>query len=130
MAKSSELFISVPPQMYLESKSSVLMSQAELLQMLKRLQNLRVLSRRKNDLKKNLHTLIGSITKGINLIQKDMPSSTLPKIILKHEKEREKENKKEKAPEVSPKTKKPLSKRDIIEEELKLINAKLKALNS
>jgi len=121
MATSEELFISVYPQVYLESKSADLIGQAELLHTLKRIQNLKVLSRQKNDLKKTLYNLLASISSKINSIQNKMPTSKIPKAISKQEWIE---------PELRTDVKKPSTKKDEIEEELKEIHAKLQELNS
>ncbi len=125
MASAEELFISVSPQFYRQSKSSGLMSQAELLHSLKHLRNLSVLARQKNDLRKNFHKLLSSTLKQINAIQDKMPTPQIPKTILRHEEQLSKSK-------LEPRTevKKTFSKRDEIEEELLLIQAKLKELNS
>lgn len=119
MATSEELFISVSPQTYLENKSSTLMSQAELLHTLKHLQNLKVLSRQKNDLKKTFYKLASSISNQIDSIQKKMPTPEVPEEISNHEVKQEPH-----------KTKKTSSRQDEIEEELRLIHSKLQQLNA
>jgi hypothetical protein len=121
MATSEELFISVNPQLYLKSKSSTLMSQAELLHILKRIQNLKVLSRQKSDLRKTLLGLISSMSLGVNSIQSKIPTIEIPKTIPKKTKP---------IPKEEPKKPKTPTKRDEIEEELILIQAKLRELNS
>ncbi len=121
MATTEELFISVSPQIYRGGKSATLMGQTDLLQTLKHLQNLKVLSRQKNDLKKQLHKLISSAMTQVNTLQSKMPTSQIPKTIQHHE---------ELILKSKPKTRTTFSKRDEIEEELQLIQAKLQELNS
>lgn len=121
MATTEELFISIPLQSYRKNKSAILLSQSELLQTLKHLQNLKVLSRQKNDLKIKLHKLFASIVRRTNSLQKKMPTSVLPKTVSNH---------KIPKPEKELIVKKTFSKRDEIEDELRLIQEKLQILNS
>jgi hypothetical protein len=121
MASTEELFISISPQIYRQNKSSGLMSQVELLHSLKHLQNLKVLSRQKNDLKGKFHKLLSSIIRQVDALQAKMPTPQLPETVQKHEKPRS---------ESVPKVKKISPKRDAIEEELIQIQAKLQALNN
>jgi len=117
MASKEELFVSITPNIYRENKSNILKSQADLLQSLKQLHNLKVLTRQKHDLKKRLNKLISTTTSEIDSIQDKMPTSKIPKTIQKHETQ-----------EIEPKES--FSKRDDIEDELKLIQEKLRQLNS
>jgi len=117
MATKEELYISILPLEYKTTKSNVLMAQASLLQTLKKIQNLKVLSRQKQDLKLRLQKLIASTLTQLDSIQDKIPTPKIPKTIRK-----DKET--ETIIKVVP------SKRDEIEEELKLINEKLRELNS
>ncbi len=117
MATKEELYISVPPRTYRRNKSSALMSQANLLATLKRLHHLKILARRKNDLKVRLHKLLSTILNEIDSIQDSMPTPKVPKAIQKEELEIKK-------------PKETFSKRNDIEDELMLINAKLQELNN
>lgn len=117
MATKEELYISVTQLNYRTIKSDALMAQADLLKILKKLQNLKVLSRQKQDLKKALQKLISSTLSQIDSIQNKIPTPKIPKTIqIKIE------------PKIEPKI--IHSKKDKIEEELKLISEKLKELNS
>lgn len=93
------------------------MSQADLLGTLKRLHNLTVLARQKQDLKKRLHKLFSSVLSDVDSIQDKMPTPKIPKSIQK-----------EKPEEIKIK-KETFAKRDDIEEELKAIQEKLRELN-
>jgi len=117
MASKEELFISISPNEYRQNKSNILMSQADLLQSLKKLNNLRVLARQKHDFKKRLNKLTSSIISEIDSIQDKLPTPRIPKTIQKQETQ-----------EI--KSKQSFSKRDDIKEELKLIQEKLRKLNS
>jgi len=123
MTATEELFISISPGIYRQNKSGILMSEADLLQILKHLQNMKVLSRKKNDLKIQFKKLISSTMSQIKSLQNKMPAPKIPEKIQK--KKVPKQNLGEK-----PKIKKTFSKRDKIENELKLINEKLRELNS
>ncbi len=117
MATREELYISISPESYKLNKSNVLMGQADLLESLKRLYNLRVLARQKHDLKKKLHKLFTAVLSDVASIQNKMPEPKLPKSIQKVEKTKEK-------------AKANSSKYQDIEDELKLISEKLRELNS
>ncbi len=117
MATTEELFISISPEIYKKNKSAILISQSHLLKTLKHLQNMKVLSKQKNDLIIQLYKLFLSLSTQIISIQEKIPTPKIPKKI------------KQKETYLS-KKEKTLSKRDEIEEELKLIQAKLQELNS
>jgi len=123
MATTEELFISIAPQIYRQNKSSVLMSQADILQSLKHLQNISVLSRQKNDLKTKFQKLLTSTIAQVNSIQKKIPTPNIPIKISKQEAPKPKIK-------LAPKPKVVFSKKDKIEEELKLIQNKLQELNA
>ena len=116
MASKQELYVSITPKDYKENKSNILTSQADLLVILKRLHNLKVLARQKNDLKKRLYKLLSSTLSCIGSIQEEMPASKLPKSIQKEKEFAE--------------VKEYSSNQDDIEDELKLIQKKLRELNS
>lgn len=115
-----EIYISIRPDIYREQKSNILHSQASLLQSMKRLQNLRVLSRQKNELKIELKKLLSSITKHTETLKEKMPIPKIPKTLQHHEEK------------TSPaKIKKASTQKNLeIDEELQLINEKLRQLNS
>jgi hypothetical protein len=117
MASKEELFVSFSPNAYKQNKSNILMSQADLLQSLKRLHSLKVLARQKHDLKKRLNKLLFSTISEVDSIQDKMPTPKVPKSVHKEE-------------EVIPKIKGVFSMRSDIDEELELIHEKLKKLNS
>ena len=117
MATKEEIYVSISQDSYRENKSNVLMSKADLLETMKRLHNLKVLARQKQDLKRKLHKILSSTLSDINSIQEKIPTPKIPKTI-----------KKEIVEEI--KTKQSLSKRDGIEDELKSIQEKLRELNS
>lgn len=115
MATKEELYVLISPDVYRVNKSNILTSQADILAILKRLYALKVLARQKQDFKKKLHKLFTSILLDINSIQNKMPTSKIPKTVKTSEKIKAKKNS---------------SKYDDIEEELNLIQEKLRELNS
>ena len=117
MATKEELYISFSPEIYRTDKSNVLMCQSNLLETLKRLHNLKVLSKQREDLKIKLHRLFASVLSEIDSIQNKMPTPKIPKRI-------------QKSNEPKSNSKESFSQRDNIEEELKLIQEKLRELNS
>ena len=123
MASKEELYISIDQGVYRTGKSNLLIAQASTLGSLKRLYNLKVLARQKNDLKRILFRLMKSVNAQVNAIQKRMPTSSVPKTV--HIKESELEVVEEK-----PTRKKPVSRRVGLDLELKAIQEKLAALNA
>lgn len=117
MVTTEELYISLSPESYKINKSNVLICQASLLEILKRLHKLKVLSRQKKDLKISLYKLISSTLSEIDSIQGKMPTPAIPKGVHKSN-------------EPKPKSKEAFSMRDDIEDELRLIQKKLRELNS
>lgn len=117
MVAKEELFVSISPDTYRENKSNILMCQADLLTTLKRLHNLKVLARQKQDLKQRLHKLFTLILSETDSLQNKMPTPKLPKSV-------------EKEKEIEKPTKESFAKREEIEDELKLIQEKLRELNS
>jgi hypothetical protein len=118
MATTHELYISISPRDYRVNKSSVLMSQADLLHTLKRMHNMKVLARQKQDLKKIFHKLLLSTLNELDSIRENMPSPKIPKEMKRD------------APKKSKESKEVLLKRNDIDEELMQIQAKLRELNS
>ena len=115
MATKEELYISFSAESYRENKSNLLKSQADLLGTLKRMHHLKVLSGQKNDLKRKLHKLFASTLSEIESIQEKIPTPKVPKTVQNHE---EQEVKKE-----------TFSKNSDIDDELRIINQKIKELN-
>ena len=117
MASKEELFVSIAPSTYMGNKSNILKNQADLLQSLRRLHNLKVLTRQKNDLKIRLNKLMSLAMLEIDSIQGRMPTPKIPKAIQKYE----------------PQETKPTESfyvRNEIENELKQIQEKLRQLNN
>ena len=116
MALKEELYLSIEPQVYKKNKSNILENQVALLQILKKLHALRILARQKHELKKQLEKLLSTIKTEILTLQNKFPTAELPKTIkpIKEKIKIEQE----------------ISRRDDIEEELKIIQEKLKQLNA
>ena len=132
MASKEEIYLSLNKEDYKNSKSNNLNSQANILKILKHFQNLKILSRQKDDLKKRLHKLSSSLISEIELIQNKMPSSNIPEEIQINIKKKEEPLETPK-PKSKPKrvvVKRDLNKTQDIEDELKEIREKLNSLNS
>ena len=132
MASKEEIYLSLNKEDYKNSKSNILNSQANILKILKHFQNLKILSRQKDDLKKRLHKLSSSLISEIELIQNKMPSSNIPEEIQINIKKKEEPLETPK-PKSKPKrvvVKRDLNKTQDIEDELKEIREKLNSLNS
>lgn len=123
MAKKEgdEVFVSINPYSYRESKSSGLLGQVELLHSLKHIQNLKTLAEERNNLKVELQKLLALTISELNTLQSKMPNPKVPKQLqlVKVKESLDLEEVKEEPQE-----------RDAIEEELLMIRAKLKQLNS
>lgn len=126
MASEEELYISVGVDSYRANKLNVLINQADLLNTLKRLQNLKVLARQKKDLKKHISRHITTLVNNIESIQKAVPTPKVPRVI----KQREKKLEKSEEPGGPEEVQEQFSRRDEIEDELMTIQEKLRELNS
>ncbi|MFH1238217.1 MAG: hypothetical protein ABIH79_03060 [archaeon] len=115
MASKEELYLSIAPDDYRGTKSNILTNQADLLGTLKRLHHLKVLAGQKNDFKKRLYKLLSLTLANIDSIQEEMPTPKIPKSIQKEEPAKLKES---------------FLRRDAIEDELRVIQEKLRQLNS
>jgi len=118
MASKEDLYISIEPTYYKLAKSNLLNSQANLLKILKHFQNLKVLARQKEDLKKRLYKQSDSVISEIRILRDKIPSAKLPKGIEKKEGD---------SKEI---IQEGLTKKDSIEKELMAIQEKLRELNS
>jgi len=120
MASEEELYVSINPNSYKTNKLNILTNQADLLSTLKRLQNLKVLARRKNDIKKKIRRHLTTIKNSMETIQKEIPTPQVPKTVKPKEKELEE-------PEEIQES---FLKRAEIDNELTEIQEKLRELNS
>ena len=120
MATKEELYISIDQSTYIGAKSNILKCQEDMLNSMKHLYNLKVLTRLRNDLKKTLLQLSSSTQSEINEIQDKMPTMSVPKTLGIKEKAEVKEKS----------HKENFSKNWNIEAELKTIQEKLRELNS
>jgi len=117
MVTEEELYVSIPLETYRANKSNILMSRADLLETLKKLHNLKILEKQKWELKRRLYKLFTSVLLEINSIQQKMPTPNIPKIVHLQKK-------------LKTKSMESFPRRDNIEEELKIIQKKLRELNS
>lgn len=133
--KSDEVYLSIGVPTYKHSKSQVLGSQVNLLNSLKRMHNLKVLTRQKHDLKKEFGILLSKFKTQLDEMKESIPKDEIPTIIREKEKkkeERESRAKKEaeKKAENMKKKEKSLSKRESIDSELQRIQEKLRSLGA
>jgi predicted HAD superfamily phosphohydrolase len=112
-----EIYVSVSGEKYRAGKGNILKSQANLLRSLKSLNTVIILSRQRNDLKKNLHQKISSLKKEVLSLEKKLPEVEIPKELRRE-------------PEFTIEPIKDYSKKEKIEEELRLIQRKLEDLNN
>jgi len=118
MANSKEeLYVLLDHDEYRIGKAGILNSQADSLRILKHLHNLKVFSRQKSELKKELLALFEDISWRISSIEGRFPKPKVPKsvrtVVEDHKESKVRD----------------YSKRDNIDEELASINEKLKGLN-
>jgi hypothetical protein len=121
MASEQELYVSVNTESYKYNKSNILKTQVLLLETLKRLHKLRVLSRQKNDLKAKLKKQMTTILSDIKSIQDSTPTPKVPRSIKIHIVENQDERYEERES---------FSKQNSIENELLAIQEKLRELNN
>tara|TARA_Y100000310_G_scaffold261183_1_gene270419 strand:+ start:2018 stop:2371 length:354 start_codon:yes stop_codon:yes gene_type:complete len=81
MASKEEIYVSLNKEDYKLNKYKLISNQEDLLIILKNINNLKVLSRQKNDLKKRLSELISSTLSNLNLLREKTPLPNLPKEI-------------------------------------------------
>ena len=124
MDVDSELYISVEPITYRESKSNLLLSQTHLLKALKRLYAIQSLAKQKVEEKKKLQELLKQISEEITLVEKNLPSPKVPQPAVKPAPIIKKVAKKN--TEVIPKQ---VEQEDSLEKELREIQEKLQKLN-
>jgi predicted HAD superfamily phosphohydrolase len=113
---SEEIYVSIGLENYRASKANILKSQADLLNSLKNLHKLLVLSRQKSDLKKKLQQTVNALKSEVSSFEKRLPIIEIPKEFKREE-------------EIKVDIIKDYSKEEKIDEELRLINEKLEELN-
>lgn len=113
---SEEIYVSVSLEKYRESKANILRGQADLLNSLKNLHKLAVLSRQKSDLKKKLQQIINSLKSEVVSFEKRLPVIEIPKEFKRED-------------EIKVDFMKDYSKSEKIDEELRRINEKIEELN-
>ena len=120
MTSEQGIYISFNPQIYREGKKDVLSSQAIILNNFKHINNLKVFSKQKNDLKKKLYRLLSTTLSELDSIKEKIPVPIIPKEVKK------------KLPKESQKLKeKKLDSRyNSIDDELRQIQEKLRLLNA
>lgn len=79
MSSEEDLYLSFNPSSYLSGKSSGLKAQTEVLKMMKQINHLKILSRKKKDLKDELHREFDQLIKLIYSIEKKFPTPEIPK---------------------------------------------------
>jgi len=119
MGTEESIYISVSNQSYKQNKSNILNSQANLLNILKHIHHLKVLSREKNDLKAKILKSSLSIINDLDSLQEKMPHPKIQK-----SKVRQKDVKGEMPKKVEDKA------TGDIDKELLKIQEKLRELNS
>jgi len=118
MASKEDLYVSIYPGLYRRSKLNVLTGQADLLNVLRHINNLKVLARQKRDLKLALHRNFSTVLSMSESIKEKLPEVKSPKI-----------SKLELPKMIEVKENIDYSKRDEIDEELTKIQEKLRELN-
>ena len=117
MSNKEDLYVFIENEGYRNSRSQILESEADLLRIMKNMQNLQILGRQKADLKSHLHTQFEVLLGELNLMERNLPKTPPMRVIEVKEitfEEKEME----------------LSKHDSIDAELREIQEKLRILNS
>ena len=114
MATQEELYVAISPVSFRVGRTNLLEGQATLLKTIKHLNNLKILARRKNDLKKKLQKSFLSVQTSIDDIQSNMPKPKIPKFLKKEEL----------SVAEKPAVKADISKRQLIDDELMKIQEK------
>lgn len=112
---SDEIYVSVGLEKYRASKVSLLQGQASLLNSLGTLHKLAVLSRQRSDLKRKLQQSVNLLKTEVTAFEKRLPVVEIPKEFKREE--------------ATVGFVKDYSKKEKIDEELRLINEKLEELN-
>jgi len=120
MASRDELYVLFENEEYRKGKSNVLGGQADLLKVLKALQNLKTLGNQKAKLKKEMKVLLESVAFDIEVIRSNMPVPKVPRKVQHGEIHEE----------VKEKKKVDYGRMDNLDSELRSINEKLRELNS
>lgn len=115
-----QIYISLKPEIYRQGKSNTLLAQAELLHSMKRIQNLKILTKQKTELKSDLRKFMSSILTQTKALKEKLPNPKIPKELQHHDP----------SEKISTKKKKKDTKNMEIDEELQFINDKLRQLNS
>ena len=114
-----EVFVSVGWESYKINKSNLLRGQVDILNSLRKLNNLVILCRQKNDLKRKMQKSLSVINSEISSLHERFSNIELPREYKKETKEKER---------IEPSKKNSL-KQDSIDAELQVINEKLRILN-
>jgi hypothetical protein len=130
MADEDELYISVNPETYRSGKANVLVCKSSSLTTLKKLNNLKILERQKNELKKELKKLFSSVRSDISEIQKLIPTTDVPKFVKKAISPIKKKSTVSKESKIIEENFKQQPKESSIDFELRMIQEKLRELNS
>ena len=128
--ENQDIYISIDPITYKNSKANLLSTQIDLLNIMKHLQNLKKIKREKRKLKKELHEIFTVLVQDLENLENHLPSSEIPKQLqAKINPPRTKEIEPIKSKII--KQPKPAETVDAtIEQELMEIRAKLRRLNS
>jgi len=128
--KNQDIYISIDPITYKNSKANLLSTQIDLLNIMKHLQNLKKIKREKRKLKKELHQLFQELLKDLENLENHLPNSEIPKQLqakINTKRTKEIETPKPKI-QKQPKPAETIDK--TIEQELREIQNKLRALNA
>ena len=119
---TQQVYVSFQPHEYKQNKINILNSQADILQIIKNIQNIKILEQEETEIKTELHKLFSQLNKNLAIFQKKLPNPIIPKAALPPQPKR-------KTKKIS-KTKQPISQHDRdLDSELQEIQAKLAELN-
>ena len=122
---TQQVYVSFQPQEYKQNKINILNSQADIIQIIKNIQNIKILKQEETEIKTELHELFFQLNKNLAIFQKKLPNPIIPKAALPPKPKKTKP----KTKKIS-KTKQPISQHERdLDAELQEIQAKLAGLN-
>ena len=123
MAEKKQLYIAIDPKEYRVNKTNILRTKADIISIIKHLQELKKIKAEEAQLKSHLHSLFDSVKKTLNKIEAELPTPSIPKSIRQSIEALE-------DPEDSEVSQEKIQQELSIDKELQEIRRKLSELNS
>jgi hypothetical protein len=81
MAEKKQLYVAIDPQEYRVNKTNILQSKADIIKIIKHLQELKKIKTEESKLKNRLHQLFDSVKKTLKKIEGKIPTPSIPKSV-------------------------------------------------